>query len=432
MPTDRLLAELSRYQPGTYADVIVRNALLHGDVDALVSGDTRVTFAEYNARVNRLVRALQALGLAKGDVIGLLSWNCLESFDVLGAAMKGGFIFSPYSPRLRPADLEHLVAYSEARVLFVGPELAPLVQEIRPRLTGVEHVIALEQPQPEAQPAWLFHDDLLAQQPPDEPGVDIGEDDPVYIIYTSGTTGVPRGALYTHARAMHNIQARVAETPVQVGDRSVLTLQLFHVAGMESAQTFLYAGATDVILKTFEPRLLLETIQEHRITDVQVVPTTLARPLQPARLRRLRPEQPAPHRLRRLAHAGRTAAEGHGPLGPHLLPVLRPDRERPHDHHPLTRRARRGVRLPRGAAHPALGRAPLPRRARAHRRRAGRRPPRRRGGRDHRPQQAPDGGVLAPPRGDRPGARPTAGSTRATWPTPTSAATSTSWAARAT
>ena len=276
MPTDRLLAELSRYQPGTYADVIVRNALLHGDVDALVSGDRRVTFAEYNARVNRLVRALQALGLGKGDVIGLLSWNCLESFDVMGAAMKGGFIFSPYSPRLRPADLEHLVAYSEARVLFVGPELAPILQEIRARLTGVEHVVALEQPRPEAQPAWLYHDDLLAQQPTDEPGVDIGEDDPVYIIYTSGTTGVPRGALYTHARAMHNIQARVAQTPVQVGDRSVLTLQLFHVAGMESAQTFLYAGATDVILKTFEPRLLLQTIQKHRITDVQVVPTTLA------------------------------------------------------------------------------------------------------------------------------------------------------------
>ena len=87
MPTDHLLAELSRHRPGTYADVIVRNALLHGDIDALVSGDRRVTFAEYNARVNRLVHALQALGLAKGVVIGLLSWNCLESFDVLGAAM---------------------------------------------------------------------------------------------------------------------------------------------------------------------------------------------------------------------------------------------------------------------------------------------------------------------------------------------------------
>ena len=269
---DRLLAELSRYQPGTWADIIVRNALLHGDVDALVSGRSRITFAAYNARVNRLVHALHALGVGEGEVIGLLSWNSIESFDVLGAAMKGGFIFSPYSPRLRPADLEHLIAYSEARVLFVGPELGGPVEEIRARLTGLTHVVALER----SRPGWLLHDDLLAAQPDTEPGVDVREEDPVYIIYTSGTTGVPRGALYTHARAMHNIQARVAETPVQVGDRSVLTLQLFHVAGMESAQTFLYTGATDVILKTFEPRLLLETIQEHRITDVQVVPTTLA------------------------------------------------------------------------------------------------------------------------------------------------------------
>jgi acyl-CoA synthetase (AMP-forming)/AMP-acid ligase II len=75
---------------------------------------------------------------------------------------------------------------------------------------------------------------------------------------------------------MHNIAARLAETPVAAGDKAVLTLQLFHVAGMEASQAFLYAGATNVILKTFEPRTLLQTIQDERATDVQIVPTTLA------------------------------------------------------------------------------------------------------------------------------------------------------------
>lgn len=272
MPTGPLLQELSRYELGTYADVIYRNALLRPDVEAFVYRDTRITWSEYNERVNRLISALDSLGAAKGDVIGLLSWNCLESFDVLGAAMKGGFILSPYNPRLCAADLEYLIDYSEATTVFVGPELLPVLEEIRPRLTRVRHYVALEA----AAPGMLSHGELLAQHAPEEPPARVAEDDPAYLIYTSGTTGVPRGALYTHARGMHNIAARLAETPIAAGDKLVLTLQLFHVAGMEASQAFLYAGATNVILKTFDPRILLQTIQDERATDVQIVPTTLA------------------------------------------------------------------------------------------------------------------------------------------------------------
>lgn len=272
MPTGRLLQELSRYEIGTYADVIYRHALLRPHEEAFVYGGSRITWSLYNERVNRTVSALDSLGVAKGEVVGLLSWNCLESFDLLGAAMKGGFILSPYNPRLSPLDLERLIEYSEATSVFVGPELAPMLEGIRPRLSRVKRFISLETP----APGMLSHADLMAQNTPDEPAPRVSADDPLYIIYTSGTTGVPRGALYTHARAMHNIAARLAETPVEVGDRAVLTLQLFHVAGMEASQAFLCAGAADVILKTFEPRTLLQTIQDERATDVQIVPTTLA------------------------------------------------------------------------------------------------------------------------------------------------------------
>jgi len=102
MPTGPLLKEVSRYELGTSADVIYRNALLRPGDEAFVNAGVRITWSEYNERVNRTISALDALGVAKGEVIGLLSWNCLESFDLLGAAMKGGFILSPYNPRLSP------------------------------------------------------------------------------------------------------------------------------------------------------------------------------------------------------------------------------------------------------------------------------------------------------------------------------------------
>ena len=91
--TDKLiLKELCRYNIGTFADIICRNALLHSDEEAFICGPQRITFAQFNARVNSLIHALCSSTVKKGDVIGILSWNCLEYMDVYGAAMKGGFI----------------------------------------------------------------------------------------------------------------------------------------------------------------------------------------------------------------------------------------------------------------------------------------------------------------------------------------------------
>lgn len=77
MNENLILKELSRYPIGTYADIVYRNALLHADRPAFVYGAQRITFREYNARVNKAIHALQSMGLAKGDGIGILSWNCL-------------------------------------------------------------------------------------------------------------------------------------------------------------------------------------------------------------------------------------------------------------------------------------------------------------------------------------------------------------------
>ena len=143
-----ILKELSRYNVGTYAEIIHRNALLNPDEEAFVYGDHRVTFADFNRRVNGIIHSLTSMGLKKGDVLGLLSWNCLECNDVYGAAMKGGFIAAPFNPRLQVDELEYLINYSEATVLFVGPELLEKVNGLRPSLTKVRHVVSMEESEP--------------------------------------------------------------------------------------------------------------------------------------------------------------------------------------------------------------------------------------------------------------------------------------------
>ena len=70
-----ILKELSRYKIGTYADIIYRNALMYPEREAFIYGKERITFSEFNARANSLIHALWAMGVKKGDVIGVLSWN---------------------------------------------------------------------------------------------------------------------------------------------------------------------------------------------------------------------------------------------------------------------------------------------------------------------------------------------------------------------
>ncbi|MBW1803571.1 MAG: AMP-binding protein, partial [Deltaproteobacteria bacterium] len=188
-----VLKDLCRYNIGTYADVMYRNAILHGDDEAFVYGSGRITFAQYNTRVNSLINGLHAMGVQKGDVIGILSWNCLEYMDIYGAAMKGGFIASPFNPRLQADELDYLINYSEADTLFVGPELVRTVNALRPKISNVTHFMSLEG----AAEGMVSHRELLENHSRDEPDVRVEENDPLIIFYTSGTTGVPRGALYT-------------------------------------------------------------------------------------------------------------------------------------------------------------------------------------------------------------------------------------------
>jgi acyl-CoA synthetase (AMP-forming)/AMP-acid ligase II len=91
---------LSRYQLGTFADIIYRNAILYPDREAFVCGSERRSFSDFNAGVNRMVHALESLGVKKGESVGILSWNCLEYPEVFGAGMKGGYVLAHLSPRL--------------------------------------------------------------------------------------------------------------------------------------------------------------------------------------------------------------------------------------------------------------------------------------------------------------------------------------------
>jgi long-chain acyl-CoA synthetase len=266
----RLLKELDRYNIGTFADLIYRNALLHPDDEAYVYGDTRVTFSQYNTRVNKLVNYLQKIGIKKGETIGIIALNCMQFADFNGAAMKGGFIGSPFNTRLTASELEYIINYSETRILFLGPEFIDIINTLRPALTKVEQYVIVEG----VTVGMTSLDEIYTSSTDAEPDVDIQETDPMYIIYTSGTTGVPRGALYDHAALMDDARTFALYHGLQPGDKHLqAAIPMFHIAGNEWFRMFMLLGLCNVIQKTFDPLAIVKTIQEEKITHMVVVPT---------------------------------------------------------------------------------------------------------------------------------------------------------------
>ena len=271
--TVKSLSELNRYNIGTCADVIYRNALLHPDREAFIAGQTRVTFSQFNTRVNSLVHALQSMGLKKGDGIGILSWNSLECTDIVGAAMKGGFIVSPFNPRLGTEEILYIINYSEVKALFVGTELTATIDSLRPLLSSVRHYISVG----EQLSSMNDYYQLLESFSQEEPNVQVEEEDPFIIFYTSGTTGRPRGALYTHRSKMENARTKALILGLQPEDKHVMIMPLFHIGGWSHSWAFFPVGASNVIMtqRSYDAAATLQTLQDEKATDIHIVPTHL-------------------------------------------------------------------------------------------------------------------------------------------------------------
>ncbi len=269
-----ILKELARYNVGTYADIVYRNALLYPEDIAFKCGSESVTFSRFNARVNSLVHALQSLGVRKGEVLGVLSWNCQEYTDVYGAAMKGGYIASPVNARLQSEELDYIINYSEASTMFVGPELAQTLSAMRPRLFKVKNFISFKK----SFPDMISYDELLSHYSKEEPDVSVEEEDPLFIFYTSGTTGIPRGALYTHSRGMDDTRRLAIALNLEFGNVQIQIMPLFHVGGTKNLWGYFFVGATNVIMPqiSFDPQATLKAIQDERASDIHIVATHLA------------------------------------------------------------------------------------------------------------------------------------------------------------
>ena len=241
------------------------------DRPALIFDNKIYSFSQLNERSNRLANALPKLGVKRGDRVTTLQVNCNQSIETYFAVAKMGAIYIPLNFRARGDELTYMLNNAEAVVLLVGDRYVDLVNSVKPKLTTVKHYISLES----KQPGMLYYEDLLASAPADDVAVDLNEDDTTILMYTAGTTGFPKGVMLPHKSFTVYVLENVTPADPAIEERNILTVPLYHVAGIQAVMAAIYGGRTVILERQFAADEWMELVEKYKATRAMMVPTML-------------------------------------------------------------------------------------------------------------------------------------------------------------
>src|SRR4030042_319593 len=173
-------------------ELMARNSRKFPNKEAVVFGDTRLTWKEFNARMNRLAHAFSDMGVGRGDKVAFFMFNCNQYLECYYALGKIGAIAVPLNFRLHPEEITYIVNNADAVAMVVGEQLVDTIRGHQKDLPQVKQYISVSSTPVEGM---LDYEALIREYPDDEPLVLVDDDDPAFIMYTAGTTGRPKGAV---------------------------------------------------------------------------------------------------------------------------------------------------------------------------------------------------------------------------------------------
>ncbi|GAA4756757.1 AMP-binding protein [Modestobacter marinus] len=263
----------------TIGDDLDRTAARVGDHEALVECATgrRWTYPELVAEVDACALGLDALGVAKGDRVGIWAPNCAEWVFVQYGTAKLGAVLVNINPAYRTHELSYVLRQAGISVLVAAPEFKgsdyrAMVDEVRADCPALRDVVFL------GDQEWtqLLDTGRAADRARlAERAAQLSPDDPINIQYTSGTTGFPKGATLTHHNLLNNGFFVGEGCGYTEADRVCIPVPYYHCFGMGMGNLGCTShGATMVIpAPGFDPAATLRAVQEERCTSLYGVPT---------------------------------------------------------------------------------------------------------------------------------------------------------------
>ena len=221
-----------------------------GAGEALVTGTARLSYEELFRKARQTAGGLQALGIGRGDHVGILMGNDEKWLALFYGAALAGAVTVPVNTRFKAAEIEYCVKQSDCKVLFYVPtflkqDFGAFIRDLPVEKVDVSRGL----------PSGKFH-----------PG-EVSPDDTLLMQFTSGTTAYPKGVMLSHDMMLRDAWEAGRRVGIRADDRYFNCRPFFHVAGSTlSALMALTAGATLVTLPAFEAGAALEMMERERCT----------------------------------------------------------------------------------------------------------------------------------------------------------------------
>jgi long-chain acyl-CoA synthetase len=261
---------MTRFVPIT--EFISRNAEWYPQKTFLIFEGQRLTWQELNNRANRVCNYLQAVGIARGDRVAVLSQNCLEYPEIMFGILKACAILVPISTMLNGETVLLELQDSRPSAIFVGATFLHLVDGIQDDFGMTRRIILSG-----SASGWTCYEEVLQTASDSDPQLSPRPEDPYNIIYSSGTTGAPKGIVHSHeARLLfamscglefrvHNESISLVSTPFYTNGTQLIYLPT------------IITGGTLVLMRTFEAAAFLELVRREKCTHAFLVPTQFIR-----------------------------------------------------------------------------------------------------------------------------------------------------------
>lgn len=232
-----------------------------------------LSYAQWNSRSNQLAQALITMGLAPGDRVAVLAWNCLEWVEIYIAAARCGVIVVPINFRLTAEEVGYQLNDCSVAAVIAQDGLHPLIDRLRPELTlAADHYVHFDGITPVG---WAEYETLIAAAPDDKPQVNVAPEDPWTLMYTSGTTGRPKGVIRNHRGMAMIALVTEVELSIRTDDNALLVMPMCHANSLNFFCAFAYAGAQVTIYSrpSFDAAEVLQVMSEHKCSFTSLVPT---------------------------------------------------------------------------------------------------------------------------------------------------------------
>jgi acyl-CoA synthetase (AMP-forming)/AMP-acid ligase II len=264
---------LGKLTPEPVQQLVVDAAKRWPHKTAIVDGDRQITFGELNAYADKLAVALQAIGVGKGDFVGILAPNCVEFEVGFFGILKTGATVTTINSGYREREIAAQLNASGAGVLIVHESLTEMAEAAAKDTPKLQRLIAINDNANDPTSFWGMIDAASGEPTP----VEIDPvNDLAALPFSSGTTGMNKGVMLAHENLHANVRqlADRDEGNAVVHDDVVLVhLPLFHIYGMTVLmQQSLYVGATQVMMGRFDMAEFLSLIQDHGITALYTAP----------------------------------------------------------------------------------------------------------------------------------------------------------------